>query len=810
MTRIARGVRTRITRAGVPFLASLAFALAAGCGSDTADAGLPDVLLVTLDTTRADALGCYGGAASTPTLDALASAGARCTTAVAPVPLTLPSHASLLTGLYPPGHGARHNGRFRVPADVQTLAEQLAARGYRTAAVVGAAVLDRLYGLDQGFEEYLDLGGDGTRTTGASDPAERPADEVSSLALSLLRRFPEDRPLFLWVHYFDPHAPYAPPEPFASAWRDRPYLGEVSYVDTALGRLFAGWDRLRSGMARIVVVAGDHGESLGEHGEATHGLTLFEGALRVPLLFAMPGSIPAGLEIGELVELVDVVPTILDLVGTASLPASQPSHGRSLAARLRDGAAPPAQDERAAYLETLYPRFGLGWAGLEGIRTSRWKFVRGAYPALYDLDADPSESRNLLAGTREATAEERALETRLDATIRASTSEHPFAALPPGLVRTTTKRLEALGYLESAGMPAPEASATKPSLEIRLAPPMDPRDLVGVAQAAREIEDEVAAGRPEAALVRLDALPAAERERFVFLHLRGEALLALGRATEAREVYRTILARNGRDPVAALRLASLLLADGEIDEGQSLLDLAGKTAGENPAVHLVRGERLLASGRAEEALASFRRAGACPDAPQAAVLLGVGKALRALGDGVGALGALTEAAALAPASREIATERAGLELEASRPREALDLVAPWLPPRAMEPDAVELAARANLALERPKEAQLLLEELVARDPERAGAHALLGEAYRTRGLERKAVGSFETALELATRASSLAPGADPPVLVRVRALRALGRPSEAASVLREAIERRGGEAPALRAVLDAMEREHDG
>ena len=246
----------------------------------------PSLLLVSIDTLRADHVGVYGAVdARTPVIDRLAAEGTRFTTAIASAPLTLPSHASILTGLYPPHHGVRYNGISRLLPSFDTLTERLRDAGYATGAVVGSAVLAGKYGLDQGFDHY----DDDTRSRG--DPAERPASEVTDGALAWLEH--AERPFFLWVHYYDPHERYAPPAPFADRFAGRPYDGEVAYVDAELGRLFDSLAARGELDEALIVVTSDHGESLGEHAELTHSYSLYDAVLAVPLVFRGPGVPPA-------------------------------------------------------------------------------------------------------------------------------------------------------------------------------------------------------------------------------------------------------------------------------------------------------------------------------------------------------------------------------------------------------------------------------------------------------------------------------------------------------------------------------------
>ena len=290
--------------------------LASGC-SRTAPGSGRSLILVTLDTTRADRIGAFGGrAVPTPRLDAAAREGAAFEEAISQVPLTLPSHSTIFTGRYPASHGVRHNGIYRLRESETTLAKRLKSAGYATAAFVGAFVVNRGFGLEQGFDTYDDVGVD--RFQGGRDQvfeAQRTADEVNARVFDWLDRRKGSGPVFLWVHYYDPHEPYEPPEKAGRTLEGSGYDREISYVDACFGDLV---DRLRAAGLydrSVVVVAGDHGEGLGEHGERTHGLFLYDAALRVPLLIRAPGIVPAGARIGGPVELADVAPTVLDLLG---------------------------------------------------------------------------------------------------------------------------------------------------------------------------------------------------------------------------------------------------------------------------------------------------------------------------------------------------------------------------------------------------------------------------------------------------------------------------------------------------------------
>ncbi len=360
-----------------------------------AEAGTPvpegpvNVLLITLDTTRADRLGAYGCAqARTPAMDALAAAGVRFARAQSPVPLTLPAHASIMTGAYPTFHGLRNNGSYFLPPQAETLAEILKSRGYRTAAFVSSFVLDSRFGLDQGFDIYSDRMETGG---GMKDlQSERPAGEVFADFDVWLTSAGGGAPFFCWLHFYDPHLPYSPPEPFKSDAALPPYDGEIANVDLNVGRAV---ERLRGlGLYdnTLIIVAGDHGEAFGEHGESGHGIFCYQETLAVPLLMRLPGKRPRSAVIDDMVDLVDILPTTLDAVGAQAPPYVQ---GISLLPLISGKRGP----EREFYFESLYAQEDMGGAPLTGLLAGGWKFIDLPRAECYDLEADPGEKNNLLS-----------------------------------------------------------------------------------------------------------------------------------------------------------------------------------------------------------------------------------------------------------------------------------------------------------------------------------------------------------------------------------------------------------------------------
>jgi arylsulfatase A-like enzyme len=383
----------------------------------------PSILLVTIDTLRADRVGAYGDAqARTPHLDALARSGLAFDRAYSPAPLTLPSHTTILTGLLPPAHGVRGNGAFALGPGPPTLAEALRARGLRTAAFVGGFPLSRRFGLDRGFEHYDDRM---EKAPGLHfEFAERRASEVVSAARTWLAA--ATGPVFVWVHLFDPHAPYDPPPAFAGP---DPYRGEIAAADAALGDLMAAWDA-RKGPSYVAVTS-DHGEAFGEHGEESHSLFVYDATLHVPLVLRGHG-LPAGRRQATPVGLADLAATLLARVGGA---------GPSLPGRDLTATPLPAVP---LYAETLAPRLDFGWSDLRAWRDSRFKLVRAPRPELYDVDADPGETRDLARSDPRRTA---AMDAALGEAL-AAMGERESVRRPDS---EAAERLRALGYAQGPG-----------------------------------------------------------------------------------------------------------------------------------------------------------------------------------------------------------------------------------------------------------------------------------------------------------------------------------------------------------------------
>jgi arylsulfatase A-like enzyme/Flp pilus assembly protein TadD len=449
----------------------------------------PSVLLITVDTLRADALGFVAGRNGTPNLDALAAEGFRLPRAVSPVPLTLPAHASLLTGLLPRRHGVHDNGQV-LGRGVPVLAERFAAGGYATAAIVSGYPLRASFGLDRGFARY-----DDALPVGAEGWRERRAPQATAAALEWLRTAP--RPFFLWVHYYDAHDPYDPPAAFRGPGPRGAYDGEVAFVDHAIGALRAGVPE-RDRTALLTVFTADHGESLGEHGERAHGLFLYDTTVTVPLVVHCPGRVAPGRSDAP-VRLVDVAPTVLELTGS---PAWDGIDGVSVVPLL----AGRRQAAEPAFLETEHPWTTYGWAPLAAVRHAGGKYVRAPREELYDLAADPEEQRDL---ARASPARAAPLRDLLDRFLR-----RPAAAATADRDPAVLESLRALGYVGAAPPTGP------PPADLA-----DPKDKLRERDALVDAEALLRRGDYTGALARFDAVLRTEpRNRFATLR-SGIALL---------------------------------------------------------------------------------------------------------------------------------------------------------------------------------------------------------------------------------------------------------------------------------------------
>ena len=422
-----------------------------GAGTDGETFAKAPVVLISIDTLRADHLPAYGyKGVETPAIDRLAKDSILYTNAYSAVPLTLPSHCSLLTGLVPPAHGVRDNVGYQLDTKkTPTVADLLRQHGYAAGAAVSAYVLRGRTGLAAAFDDYDD--GIEVLGTQALGQIQRPGEATAAVARGWIDAH-QERPFFYLLHLFEPHAPYEPPEPFASRYRERPYDGEIATADAIVGRFL---DHLRETAVydrAVVILVSDHGEGLGDHGEKEHGILLYREAIHVPLLLKLPGSRRAGERVEEPADLVDVVPTIAALLDVAPTPGSPALSGRSLLDPVKNTAA------RRLYAETFYPRLHFGWSDLRSLLDARHQYIEGPDPELYDLVADRQEKTNVLAAERRAYAE-----------MKADLGSREAAFAGPGAVSQEEQaKLAALGYAAApvqAQGPLPDPKSALPALE---------------------------------------------------------------------------------------------------------------------------------------------------------------------------------------------------------------------------------------------------------------------------------------------------------------------------------------------------------
>ena len=531
------------------------------------------VVLITIDTLRADRVGAYGWAAArTPAMDALAARGVRFTRAFATAPITLPSHASLLTGLYPPGHGSRHNG-MTVSGGPATLATVLREQGWATGAFVGAFPLDRRFGLDRGFASYGDRmprGPDGRLLN------ERPGSQVIDEALAWIRGI-GDRPALLWVHLFEPHAPYEPDPARGPAGRSQPasvrYDDEVARADVEVGRLLMGLGPRNA--STLVIVAGDHGEAFGEHGEIAHSVFLYDTTLRVPLIIAGPG-VPASARDAD-VSLVDVFPTVLDAIGLAPRDVD----GVSLVPVVKGASIEP----RDLYAETFAPLFDFGWSSLRSVRSGPWKYIAAPTAELYNLASDPAEEHNAIQRDKRQASDLAARVTKY------SGPELPRAAgEAPPIDAESLSRLGALGYVATS--PA-GASGSRP----------DPKDRrKEAARMAQAVSGELEGAALRAALEAI----VAEDPRNGQAQMRlGYALVGSGELQEAETHFRAALGASMPTADVHLGLALCFASTGRPSEAARALMEARRIEPGNPVVEANLGSLALDAGDLMKAVEFF-------------------------------------------------------------------------------------------------------------------------------------------------------------------------------------------------------------
>jgi len=583
-----------------------------------------NVILITLDTLRSDRLSSYGSdRVDTPNIDALAHEGVLFDNAAGTVPFTLPAHSSIMTGTYPPFHGVRENVGSMLPDDVPTLAERLRDGGWATAGFVSSFVLDGRWGIGRGFDHYYDDFDPEEFDTPHMGAVQRTGDETVAEAVRWLDERPAERPFFLWLHLYDPHEPYTPPEPFKTQYLKRPYDGEVAFTDSLIGEFSQALVERGLLEKSLVILTSDHGEGLGDHGEMFHGFFIYESTIHVALIVRPPVSANAGRVVGSSVSHVDLMPTVLDAVG---LPYPDVVHGRSLVP-LMFGVQETV--ERNVYSESMYPLLHYGWAPLRSLRTDRFKLIDVPRPELFDLSNDRREERNLVETQPDTSLE---LDRRLARLRDEIERDAPSAGQEVELDEQTLAQLEALGYMAGQGGVTME--------EEEEVPRADPKDKLALhqkimaAQGRMELAD-TAVHMLEEVLAEDDKILdahhmlgriAGNQERFedavthfqraleidptnkTSLMALASTYAALERFDDALVGFRRVLNVAGKDADASLSMADILVTRDQYSEAAAILEEAIAAGGTQSILYNKLGEVRVEQGRPDAAAALFEEA----------------------------------------------------------------------------------------------------------------------------------------------------------------------------------------------------------
>jgi arylsulfatase A-like enzyme/Flp pilus assembly protein TadD len=506
----------------------------------------PNVVLITIDTLRPDRLGVYGNRNGlTPRMDALAADGTVFLHTIAQVPLTLPSHTTLLTGTYPMWHGVRDLSTSGVGHGIPTLAEIFKGNGYRTGAFVSAFVLNASWGLNRGFDHYDDGFTAGSAATASKSSLERPAPATLDAALRWLKTNRASR-FFLWIHFYDPHAPYTPPEPYKSRYENQPYDGEVAYVDSQIGRLVDALKEFQCYDSTVVALTSDHGEALGEHNEEQHGYFVYNATVKVPLILKQVGSKIADRS-ETVATLVDVAPTLLHAAGYS--PATvKPFQGKDLLSSRAGDAKPPL-----AYAESLYPSSSFGWHSLRSVQNDRYHYIETTRPELYDLSADPGELRNIVHERQAVAAVLKQDLAGLESRYQASGNTEGVREADPERAR----KLQALGYVGGAVRPVAGDN------EDQAPDPKDKIALYGQILRATELTEDKRFSEADAVLGKISA---ENPDMFLLSYLRAENLFASGATHAAVPYYKKALELNPKFDLAAMGLGHAAFRAGEDEQ----------------------------------------------------------------------------------------------------------------------------------------------------------------------------------------------------------------------------------------------------
>lgn len=538
-----------------------------------------NLVLITIDTLRADYLSCNGSTkVQTPNIDQLANGGVNFTQVRTAVPLTLPAHTSILTSLYPPAHGVRDNGTYVLAQDRLTLAEVLKQHGYFTAAFVGSFILDHRFGLAQGFDVYDDHITQDPLQLETLD-AERNADAVDTAFAKWQRSYEQKAPLFIWIHLYDPHAPYVPPEPYRTRYQQNLYAGEIAYTDSIVGKIIQQLQSRKLIDNSIIALVGDHGEALGEHEETTHSVLIYNATLHVPMLIYAPGLIKPRIKIDSLSRTIDLAPTLLDFL---NIPDKLGEGISWRSAMEQKGNSPQV----SAYSESLYARFNLGWSELLGIETEKYHYILSPRPELYDTLKDPDEVNNLV---QSLPAVARDLKQKLNSIPGQTTTK------AQALDEETKEKLASLGYV-SGSVPAGKSSS------------VNPRDKMAV---SHKIQIGIAD------FTKGDFLPAAQTFQNVLTsepdipllyQYLGMCYMQLGKIAEARGVYEAAIKRGIDSSGFRMNLGIIGTKEKDFSRAQKELEQAIKMDPLNVPAHFYLADLLRMKGQPEQAIELYKKA----------------------------------------------------------------------------------------------------------------------------------------------------------------------------------------------------------
>jgi arylsulfatase A-like enzyme/Tfp pilus assembly protein PilF len=545
-----------------------------------------NVVLITVDTIRADRLGCYGFQdIQTPNIDALAASGTLFLDGTAHVPLTLPSHTSIHTGHFPSFHGIHDNGGFYVSKSQTTLAELFKQKGFATGAFVGAYVLDSIWGLDQGFDTYSDNFEISKQKRFSLGSVQRKGDDVLKNALDWLGKNKEKR-FFLWTHFYDPHTPYEPPKEYEMQYPDRPYVGEIAYTDSVIGKLLDYLDQNQLREKTIILLTGDHGESLGEHDESTHAIFIYDSTLRVPMILAAPEKFIRGKRIQQQARSIDIAPTLLQLAG---IPVPEDVQGRSLLHLIWNEQSPST----VSYAEAYYSQYHYGWSRLLSLRTSEYKYIDAPKPELYALKSDPGETQNVYDSKREIA---KRMKSQL---IQIENEKQHDAAMRPGAVDAEVhEKLAALGYV---GAFIKTSTADPTNLA-------DPKDKIWMFNMIQDAQEASLDEKPEEAIALckkvLEIDPGIVDAQF----LLGNEYYRSKQYPLALEAFKKTLELKPDYDAAIVNLANTYRRMGKMEEALAGFQHYLQKKPDNAQILYLVGELYLAMDRPDDALASFQKA----------------------------------------------------------------------------------------------------------------------------------------------------------------------------------------------------------